>query len=123
MGRRSARTHGDAGTLELFAHCAPMNAQLGTDLAQSPTLGIQVGCTLNVHRDTVTSINRLELAHSKCSAYLADKPRRCHTVICWTCRRRELRWIEAPPGIQGMGGRLPDARISFLGFFPLLRDA
>jgi hypothetical protein len=30
-----------------------MNAQLGTDLAQGPTLGVKVGCTLNVHRDTV----------------------------------------------------------------------
>ena len=26
-----------------------MNAQLGTDLAQGPALGVQVGCTLNVH--------------------------------------------------------------------------
>ena len=32
-----------------------MNAQLGTDLAQGPTLGVQVGCTLNVHGATVTS--------------------------------------------------------------------
>jgi hypothetical protein len=32
-----------------------VNAQLGTDLAQSPTLGVQVGCTLNIHGATVTS--------------------------------------------------------------------
>jgi hypothetical protein len=32
-----------------------MNAQLGTDLAQGPPLGVQVGCTLNVHRVTVTN--------------------------------------------------------------------
>jgi hypothetical protein len=51
----TARTHGDAGTLELFADCAPMSAELGTDLAEGPTLCVQVGCTLNVHRETVTS--------------------------------------------------------------------
>ena len=36
-----------------------MNAQLGTDLAQGPALGVQVGCTLNVHRATVTSLSRI----------------------------------------------------------------
>jgi hypothetical protein len=55
------RTHGDAGTLELFAHCAPMSAQLGTDLPQGPALGVQVSCTLNVHRATVTSLSRIGL--------------------------------------------------------------
>jgi hypothetical protein len=30
-----------------------MNAQLGTDLAQSPALAVQVGSTLNVHGATV----------------------------------------------------------------------
>jgi hypothetical protein len=40
MSARTDRTHGDAGTLELFAHCAPMNAQLGADLAQVPALGV-----------------------------------------------------------------------------------
>jgi hypothetical protein len=34
-----------------------MNAQLGSDLAQALTLGVQVGCTLNVHCDTVTSVS------------------------------------------------------------------
>jgi len=38
-----------------------MNAQLGTDLAQRPTLGVQVGCTVNVHRDTVTTRSRIGL--------------------------------------------------------------
>ena len=42
--------------LELLADRAPMNAQLGTDLAQGPALGVQVGCTLNVHRATVREI-------------------------------------------------------------------
>jgi hypothetical protein len=35
--------------LELLADRAPMNTQLGADLAHGPTLGIQVGSTLNVH--------------------------------------------------------------------------
>ena len=57
--RRSTATHGDASPLELFADGAPMNAQLGTDLAQATTLGVQVGCTRNVHRATVTSPGRI----------------------------------------------------------------
>ena len=52
------RTHCDACTLEPFAHRAPMNAELGTDLAKAPTLGVQVGCTFNVHRANVTSSSR-----------------------------------------------------------------
>jgi hypothetical protein len=55
MSPRTAATHGDAGTLKLLANRAPMNAQLGTDLAQGPALGVQVGCRLNIHRVTVTA--------------------------------------------------------------------
>ena len=47
-----------------------MNAQLGTDLAQCPTLGIQVGCTLNVHGVTVTSLSRIGLHQSICGVRL-----------------------------------------------------
>jgi hypothetical protein len=36
----TAATHGDAGTLELLAHRGRSEAQLGTDLAQGPTLGV-----------------------------------------------------------------------------------
>jgi hypothetical protein len=39
----------DAGPLKLLADRAPMNAQLGTDPAQRPALGVQVGCAINVH--------------------------------------------------------------------------
>jgi hypothetical protein len=38
--RRSAATHGDAGLAKLLADRAQMNAQLGTDLAEGPTLGV-----------------------------------------------------------------------------------
>jgi hypothetical protein len=58
VSRRTTATHGDASPLELLADCAPMNAQLGADLAQAPTLGIQVGSPLNVHGDTVASPSR-----------------------------------------------------------------
>jgi hypothetical protein len=43
-------THGDTGTAKLMAHSGPGNAQLGTDVAQGPTLDVQVGCPLNVQR-------------------------------------------------------------------------
>jgi hypothetical protein len=55
MSGRAAATHGQAGAAKLLADRRRGNAQLGTDLAQGPALGVQVGCTLNVHRDTVTS--------------------------------------------------------------------
>ena len=63
MSGRTAAPHGDASPLELLADRAPMNAQLGTDLAEGPTLGVQVGRMLNVHRAAVTSF-----AGSTCSA-------------------------------------------------------
>jgi hypothetical protein len=40
MSRRTAATHGDTGTVELMAHGGPGKAQLGTDLAQGPALGV-----------------------------------------------------------------------------------
>ena len=64
MRGRSAATHGDAGTAKLLAHRGRRDAQFGTDLAQGPTLGVQIGCTLNVHRATVTwrRVRRILLA-------------------------------------------------------------
>jgi hypothetical protein len=47
MGRRSARTHGDASTAKLMPHGSPGNAQLGADLAQGQAVGVQVGCTFH----------------------------------------------------------------------------
>jgi hypothetical protein len=44
--------------VELFADRAPVNAQLGTDPAQGPALGVQISCTLYVHRVTVTILSR-----------------------------------------------------------------
>jgi hypothetical protein len=64
----SAVSPGDAGTLELLADRAPMNAQLGTDLAQGPTLGVQVSRTLNVHGATVTSLRGIGFPEPGCSA-------------------------------------------------------
>jgi hypothetical protein len=52
---RAAATHSDAGLAKLLAHRGPGNAQLGTDLAQGPALGVQVGCTLSVHHATVAA--------------------------------------------------------------------
>ena len=57
MSRGAATTHGDAGATKLVAHRCRREAQLGTDLAQGPALGVQVGCTLNVHGATVTSLS------------------------------------------------------------------
>jgi hypothetical protein len=52
----SAASHGDAGTTQLIPDRARREAQLGTDLAQGPVLGVQVSCTLNVHCATVTKL-------------------------------------------------------------------
>jgi hypothetical protein len=37
---RAAATHSDAGTPKLMANGGPGNAQLGTDLAEGPALGV-----------------------------------------------------------------------------------
>jgi hypothetical protein len=55
MSGRAAATHGDASATKLLADRSRGNAQLGTDLAQGPAQGVQVGRTVNVHGDTVTS--------------------------------------------------------------------
>jgi hypothetical protein len=59
MCGRTATTHDDASPTRLLTHCSRGNTQLGTDLAQAPTLGVQVGCALNVHRATVKSLSRI----------------------------------------------------------------
>jgi hypothetical protein len=46
MSGRATATHGDAGRAKLMAHRGRRDVQLRTDLAQGPTLGVQVGCTL-----------------------------------------------------------------------------
>jgi hypothetical protein len=76
VSQRAAATHGDASPLELLADRAPMNAQLGTDLAQGPTLGVQVGSTLNIHRDTV-AVSRLELHENYGTGVKAARTDRC----------------------------------------------
>jgi hypothetical protein len=55
MSGRTAATHNDSCAAKLLAHRRRREAQLSTDPAQRPALGVQVGCALNVHRDTVTS--------------------------------------------------------------------
>jgi hypothetical protein len=47
-----------------LAYGGPGNSQLGTDLTQTPTPRVQVGCTLNVHGATVTSLSRSLTARS-----------------------------------------------------------
>ena len=42
-------THSDPGTTELIADRGRGEAKLGSDLAQRPALGVQVGCAINVH--------------------------------------------------------------------------
>jgi hypothetical protein len=59
MGRRTATTQRDAGAIELMADCGRMNAQVRADLPERPTLWVQISCTLNVHRATVTSLSRI----------------------------------------------------------------
>ena len=47
---------------ELLTDRARMNAKFGTDLAECPALDVQVGCTLNVHRVTITTLKPLPSA-------------------------------------------------------------
>jgi hypothetical protein len=76
-----AATHSDAGATKLLADAAPMNAELGTDLAQAPTVGVEVCGTLNVHGATVASLTRItwqrwrtlrsHAAQPRCSDFIA----------------------------------------------------
>jgi hypothetical protein len=59
MCRRTATTHADPGTAQMIADRGLRDAQLGSDLAQSPALGVKVGCTLNVHVVTVVNPGRI----------------------------------------------------------------
>jgi hypothetical protein len=57
MCGRTGATHGDPGTPWLIADRGLRKPQLGSDLAQGPALGVQVGCPLNVYSATVTSLS------------------------------------------------------------------
>jgi hypothetical protein len=61
MSGRTARPHHDAGTLELLTNRAQMNAQLGTDQAQCPALGIQLPS--NVRHHTSIQLTSVQLGH------------------------------------------------------------
>jgi hypothetical protein len=61
MSGRADTTHGDARATKLMTHGGPGNAHLGTDLAQGPALGVQIGCTLKLHGATLT-ISRIGFA-------------------------------------------------------------
>jgi hypothetical protein len=76
VSRRAAATHGHTGFAKLIAHRGPGNAQLGTDLAQSPALGVQVGRTLNVHRATV-------MGPTPARALRCRQRRRVNRIIGW----------------------------------------
>ena len=52
VSRYADRTHGDTGATKMIVDHVRSNAQLRADLAQGPALGIQLCCTLNVHRTT-----------------------------------------------------------------------
>jgi len=56
MSGRACLTHCDSSPMQLITDRGLRDAHLGTDLAQSPTLGVQVGRTLNVPGGSVTSL-------------------------------------------------------------------
>ena len=69
--------------MELLTDSGPMNAQLRTDLAQGPTLGVQVRRALNVHGVTVTG-PALTSPHEIKWRTCARRETRCgRTGICW----------------------------------------
>jgi hypothetical protein len=47
-----------------IADCGRREAQVGTDLAKSPTLGVQVGRTLNVHERSPYSLMAVRTAYA-----------------------------------------------------------
>ena len=78
MSGRSAATHRDAGAMKLLADRGPVDAQLCADLAQGPTLGVQLRRTIDVYGVTVAT-TRLVVAPSLRSRLTAR--RRCSRRI------------------------------------------
>ena len=97
-----AATHGDSCPRKLMAHGCPGNAQLVTDLAQGTTFGLQVGCTLNVHRATVTSLSRLEFGLAR--ARIGESLPRVRRL---TEGRRSS---GSPPGCYALSGGVSSCR-------------
>ena len=62
MSRCADATHGDSGATEMIMNNVRPNVQLCADLAQGPSLGIRLCCTLNVHRTTYKVSPALESA-------------------------------------------------------------
>jgi hypothetical protein len=109
---RTAATHCDAGPLELLADRAPMNAQLSSDLAQGPAPGVQVGCTLNVHRDTVAS---LRVGRATRGSAVVGTP----SFELWTASPLSA----VLNGVKGTGPAWQQLRSSDLGHFSIAGQA
>jgi hypothetical protein len=80
-----------------MAHGGPRNAQLGTDLAQDPALGIQVGCTLNVHcAFEIADIDWLELTKDNVQEIARTRTR------AWAGpdELADMPWPSSPPAIS-----------------------
>jgi hypothetical protein len=107
----------DAGSLKLLADRAQMNAQLGADLTECPTLGVGAGCMLNVHRGTVTSlspcIRRVQVlrrspvtpGEEECDEVPTcnlEAPRGCKESMRWPRKARGGSVVE-PSGCDGGG--------------------
>jgi hypothetical protein len=90
--------------LEVLADCAPMNARLGADLAQGPSLGVRVGCTPNVHGATVTSLRRIGLAPNR-DALQGKDQNLTLSRSAYTCTKTRFSGPPAPrrwPGVARM---------------------
>jgi hypothetical protein len=72
------------------------DAQLGSDLAQGPALGVQIGCTLNIHCVTVTAQCQGRVWRPWLSAE-SDRPR----GIRWSLGCDVLVEVEEVAGIVG----------------------
>jgi hypothetical protein len=90
-----------------YGDSAPMKTQLGNDLVQGPALGVQVGCTLNIHYATVTNLFfglAREFTHEAQlqDGYLA----RCERNVCFVASSMSLSAVLAVAVARG-GSRAP----------------
>ena len=77
MCRRPGATHGDPGAAYLIADRGLREIQLGSDLVQSPALGVQIGCIRNVHCGTVTSLwdgSAVIICHELAASCVTGRP-------------------------------------------------
>jgi len=106
VSRCADGTHGDTGATKMIVDHVPSNAQLRTDLAQGPALGVQLCRTLNVHSATLNKLRQSSafvveaygLRRYSWAARRTGQARRPASSSATQVRHRSIRWMAGSRG-------------------------